>query len=131
MELTIRKSDGLDDWYLIERAVHIQRTWDEHYTTPGGMGVSFYCTSARICGEGYGDTPPGHSADVEGTCLEMLAIANAIELGDAVRFKRCGVDARSEPVRISSPRNGNGFDAEVTRAEALDLARKIREMLSK
>jgi hypothetical protein len=61
----------------------------------------------------------------------MLSLAQAIESRHWERFKRCGVDARADPVRIESPRNGHGFDAEITYAEALDLARKIRDMLSK
>jgi hypothetical protein len=89
MKLTIRKSDALDDWYVIERAEHDGRSWLE----PTQYGVAFQC-SARIS-----------DADVEGYASEMLAIADAIEAGTVARFKRCAVDATSDVVRFWSPRN--------------------------
>lgn len=126
MKVTVRHKQDMGDWYLIERAEHDGREWSEEFSYADGGGGSVYCLSARICGEGYGATPPGHTADVEGCGVEMLTIADAIELRGAVQFKRCGVDAREDPVLISSPRNGNGFDAKITHDEALDLARQIR-----
>ena len=124
MKLTIHKSDATDDWCLIERAEHDGRTWDAKID-----GGTAFCSSARICGAAYGDTPTGHSADVEDPAGEMLAIASAIERRGLIRFKRCGVDARREPVRIMSPCNGSGVDAEVTLAEADELAAAIRALL--
>jgi hypothetical protein len=125
MKLTIRHSDSIEDWYLIERTWHDGRGWLAR--TEWG---SAFCTSARICGAAMGDTPAGHSADVEGTGEQMLDIAAAIEGRHAVRFKRCGVDARGDLVAISSPRNGQGIDAYVTHEEALDLAAQIRRLVS-
>lgn len=125
MKLTITKSDALDNWYLIERAEHDGREWNAR-TTWG----SAFCKSSRICGDAVGDTPPGFSACVEGTAAEMLDIAEAIERRGEVSFTRCSVDARSEPVLIGSPRNGNGVDAEVTRDEADELAAKIKALLA-
>jgi hypothetical protein len=123
MKLTIRRNDPRDDLYYIERAEHDGRRWEER--TQWGTAL---CTSARICGDACGDTPPGHSVDVEGSAVEMLSIADAIELRGGVRFRRCAIDARTEPVIVSRPR-GDQSHCEITYAEALDLAHKIRAML--
>lgn len=128
MELTIRKHEDIEDWYIIERAEHDGRRWDA-IVNESRMRGTVLCTSARVCGRPVGDTPVGHTADIEGTSYEMREIASAIEFRADEQFKRCGVDARTEPVHIGSPRNDNGFAAMITFAEADELAAKIRALL--
>lgn len=114
MKLALVKSDVMDDWYLIERAEHDGRKWFEE-TGPN--------TSVLRCSSRFSD------ADVEGQACEMLEIAEAIERRSRVSFKRCAVDARTEPVRFRSPRNSRE-DGEVSYAEAADLAAQIRATLA-
>lgn len=122
MKLTIRKSDVLDDHYLIERAEHDGREWNDRRTF-AWVTCSVFCASRRLCGIG------GFSADIEGSAQEMLDIAQAIRSRGAERFKSCSVDARNEPVLFGSPRNDNGEHGETTLAEADDLADQIEAML--
>jgi hypothetical protein len=110
-KLTIRKTDCLDDWYLIELADHDGREWLE----PVGMGLAFR-RSARFS-----------DADVEGDGREMLALAAAIERNGDARFKRCAVDAWGSTVEMWSPRNSSERGT-CTREEALELAQQIRAM---
>ena len=114
MKLKIVKCDVMDGWYLIERAEHDGRVWVE-MTGPN--------TSALRCSARFSD------ADVEGTPGEMLAIAEAIETHAEVSFRRCAVDARTEPVTFWSPRNSQTPGA-VTYAEAASLAAEIRATLA-
>lgn len=110
MRLTIRKCEHIENWYVIERAEHDGRAWME----PMGPGAMALRLSARFS-----------DADVEGTGAEMLAIADAIERRTRASFKRCMVDASTEPVRFASPRNSQR-DGECSLAEAVELARSIR-----
>lgn len=114
MRLVCRKSDALDDWYVIEReeAPGEARAWLEPI---GGGGMAFM-VSARIS-----------DADIEGYADEMLAIAEAIEKRGAARFKRCAVNAETEPVHFWSPRNSTR-DGEVSLAVADALAKEIRSV---
>ncbi len=105
-KLALRGEDG---WYVIERAEHDGRSWLEK--TEYGHS---YMHSARFS-----------DADVEGTGSEMHAIAAAIEGRTIEFFKRCSVDATSDPVRFSSPRNSQ-TEGLATRAAADDLAKQIR-----
>lgn len=114
MKLTIRKSDDLGDWYVIERAEHDGRQWME---STGPNSATLRCSSR------FSD------ADVEGYATEMLAIAVTIELRSRVLFRRCAVDATTEPVRFWSPRNSQ-IDGEVTLAEAVALAKEIRTVVA-
>jgi hypothetical protein len=109
VNLTLRKSDWLDDWYVIERAEHDGRTWLE--PIPGGL--AFMC-SARL-----GD------ADIEGTAAEMLAIADAIETNRSVSFRRCAARREGTGYLLGSPRNSVKFTA-VRLADAMALAAIIR-----
>lgn len=109
MKLTMRKSDHLGDWYIIERAEHDGREWLER-TGPASMALR--------CSSRFSD------ADVEGTAFEMLALARAIKQRRRERFKRCAVDATSEPVKFCSPRNST-VEGETTLAEADALADMI------
>jgi hypothetical protein len=113
MRLTIKKTDVIEDWYLIERAEHDGREWIEE-TGPH--------SSALRCSARFSD------ADVEGRSREMLAIAAAIEARGEAVFGRCAVDATGETVRFWSPRNSRE-DGLVTREEADDLARQVRTLL--
>jgi len=102
----------MGDWYVIERAVHDGRSWIE----PTKYGSSLRLSSR------FGD------ADVEGSAFEMCEIAKAIEQRETVSFKRCSVDASSEPVRFCSPRNSQ-VDGECSLAEADELVTLIRSKL--
>lgn len=112
--LTIRKSDDIDDWYVIERAEHDGRQWLEKTE----YGYSFM-TSARI-----------GNADVEGTRDEMLAIAKAVEDRTDFHAGRCAVefDSGAGQFQFSSPRNSIHADAHTT-AVADALAAEIRALL--
>jgi len=117
MRLTLRKSSGLDDWYVIERAEHEGKQWLEE-TGPGMMSLR---DSARFS-----------DADVEGTRAEMLAIAGAIEARSQARFKRCRVEVtgpgQADEVLFDSPRNSTK-EGRVTLVEADELAKEIRKKL--
>lgn len=110
--LTLRKSDMLDDWYLIERRNHDGRTWSEQ--TEYG---SRYQSSARIS-----------DADVEGRAREMLGIATAIEERSTFKAKRCAVWFEGDRACFSSPRNSQR-PGTVTLEDADNLAKEIREKL--
>lgn len=113
MKLTLRKSECLDDWYVIERSEHDGRTWFEQVEG----GVSSVMKSARIS-----------DADVEGTAEEMLEIAAAIEQRGVKSFKRCAVDARHPEVEFLSPRNSLK-PGRASLADADELATEIRRVL--
>ena len=110
--LTLRKSDMIDDWYLIERRNHDGRTWSEQTE----YGTS-YQTSARIS-----------DADVEGCAHAMLGIATAIEERSTFRAKRCAVWFEGDRACFSSPRNSQR-PGTVTLEDADNLAKEIREKL--
>ena len=115
MRLTIRKSDNLEDWYVIERAEHDGRMW----VRQDAPNVSSLMSSARFS-----------DADVEGTAAEMVALADAIEkraLG--LDARRCAVDARKDRVEFWSPRNSS-TSGYCTIEEATALAREIRDLLA-
>lgn len=115
MTLTMRKSEWLDDWYVIEKTEHegVQRIVSD------GPGVSHLFCSSRIS-----------DADVEGRASEMLALADAIERREIETFKRCAVDARTDRVQLWSPRNSQRPGI-VSRADADALAAQIRRDLAK
>lgn len=112
--LTLRKSDGLDDWYVIERAEHDGRRWMEK--TDYGFALH---TSARF----------SDNADVEGDGAEMLAVAAAIEARGEYDAKRCAVRVDGDRVEFWSPRNSESPGV-VTLAVADALAAEIRNTLS-
>jgi hypothetical protein len=94
VELACRKSDGMTDWYVIERKHHDGREWFER---TGSNSFSLR-TSARI-----------GNADIEGSGAEMKAIARAIKDRREARFRRCAVRVRDDGnVEMSSPRNSHG-----------------------
>lgn len=114
MKLTLRKSDWLDDWYVIERKEHENKQWLK--PTHGGFAFQ---RSSRIS-----------DADVEGTAEEMLAIAQSIKAKGRKSFKRCSVCYVSDnEVQFCSPRNSQR-DGICNYEEALELANAIEAMLS-
>jgi hypothetical protein len=113
MNLTLKKSEFLDDWYVIERAEHDGKEWFEK-TGPNTMTLR--------CSSRFSD------ASVEGTSGEMLVLANAIEKRTTASFRRCAVNATEEPVRFWSPRNSE-VDGECSLAEADELAKEIIKKL--
>lgn len=115
MKLTMRKYDTIDDWYIIERAEHDGREWMEE-TGPNSFALR---RSSRIT-----------EADVEGHSYEMKAIAKAIRARRYETFKRCGVDARTSPVRFWSPRNSGYTRGECSVEEADALAAMIEATLA-
>lgn len=113
VKLTIREST-IEDWYVIERAEHHGRMWLEPLPG-GGMALRY---SGRFS-----------DADIEGSAAEMRAIAKAIRDRTSVSFRRCAVVANAgDTVEFSSPRNSMRPGI-TTLAAALDLARKIEELL--
>jgi hypothetical protein len=114
VKLTMRKCEDMGDWYVIERAEHDGRTWEER-TGPH--------SSALRCSSRFSD------ADVEGYAGEMRALAKAIDERRYESFRRCAVDARTEPVKFWSPRNSQK-NGEVTYTEAAALAAEIRATLA-
>ncbi len=113
MKVVLRKSEWLDDWYIIERAQHEHR---QHLEQVGSNAFALMCSS-RIS-----------DADVEGCASEMLAIADAIEERGYSSSKRCAVDARTDRVQLWSPRNSQ-HPGVITYAEADELAADIRRVL--
>jgi hypothetical protein len=113
-KLTLRKSEWLDDWYIIERAEHDGREWTEPM---GGNGFALR-TSARFS-----------DADVEGAAVEMLGIAAAIERRGEEGFKRCAVSVDGDKASFWSPRNSQ-TEGVVSLAAADALAAEIRAKLA-
>lgn len=111
MKLTMRKCEHLPDWYIVERAEHDGRTWEEQ-TGPS--------SSAIMCSARFST-----NADVEGPSYEMQAIADAIEKRGEASFRRCEVIVEGEHVLFCSPRNSRE-PGRVTLAEADALAVEIR-----
>lgn len=111
--LTLRKYDGFDDWYVIDRANHDGRSWME----PREYGAAFMC-SWRIS-----------DADVEGPASEMRRIAEAIETRGGFNAKRCAVRVCGDLVEFWSPRNSMRRGV-VTLANADELAAQIRATLA-
>jgi len=113
-QLTLRKSEWLDDWYVIERVHHDGRTWLEPME---GGGVALMCSS-RL-----------GNADIEGTSDHMRALAAAIDRHERESFKRCAVQPVEGGWHIWSPRNS--IDPSIiSDAQAQQLAGEIRRVLA-
>lgn len=111
--LTVRKSDILPDWWVIERRAHDGSMRIVHHDD--GNGAHLVCSS-RL-----------GNADIEGYASEMLAIADAIIERDYVAFRRCAVNCGTDGVRLWSPRNSDPDSTPtVPYARALELAKEIR-----
>lgn len=104
--LVVRRSEHIDDWYLIQRAVHEGRQGIQQVRP----GVARFVCSSRIS-----------DADVEGTWDEMRVIAQAIQERTGVAFKRCAVQVHGDDVWFWSPRNSQR-EAEVPLAVADAMA---------
>lgn len=109
MRLTIVKFDGMDDWYIIERAEHDGRRWIEEAEYGSRLMMS-----SRVS-----------DADIEGYSFEMVAIAAAIESRSSCNFRRCAVNVRGVEVDFWSPRNSRQ-PGTVSLTEADELAKMIR-----
>jgi hypothetical protein len=116
-KLTLRKSAWIDDWYVIERVEHDGREWIES-REEDGVTYGSLMKSSRIS-----------DACVEGTAVEMLGIAEAIEARGSYSAKRCMVRVvDGDKAMFMSPRNSRvpGF---VPLAVADALAAQIRKVL--
>ena len=110
-ELILVSCDGMPDWWIIERAQHDVREWDE-YSDDGAH--AFTCCSARIV-----------NGDIEGSGNEMRSLAKAIEEGRSAQFKRCQVAWTKNGYLMGRPRGGSA-PVLVTFGVALHLAADIR-----
>lgn len=118
-EVVLVKSDSLGDWYVIERAEHEHRGWMEA-VDDGEYSHLAYRWSGRIS-----------DADVEGTAAEMTAIAEAIESGQSVSFRRCAASAQEDgSYHLESPRNSQRAGI-ISADHARRLALSIREVLAR
>jgi hypothetical protein len=75
------------------------------------------------------DSPGFSDAAVEGSDVEMLHIARAIEARGFAHYRRCAVQVVGERVSFWSPRNSRGGHGVVTLAEADELASEIQRVL--
>lgn len=112
IQLVLRKSEWLDDWYVIEKADHNGKVWLE----PLEHGFAFQ-HAARFS-----------DADVEGSREEMLDIAQAILDRGQASHKRCAVRVNGDDVFFRSPRNSQR-EGHVTYNIAERLAHDIRSIL--
>jgi hypothetical protein len=103
------RSEHMTDWWTIERAEHPNARWMK----PVEYG-STLMYSGRIS-----------DACVEGTSMEMIELAAAIENGESESFKRCAVQKVEGGYLFSSPRNSQhpGF---LSLGRSLEVARDIR-----
>lgn len=115
-KLVCHKSDGIDDWYVLE--VDLNGAAEESWMEPMEYGASF-CTNTRIS-----------DADVEGTMAEMQAIANAILTSRSEVFHRCAVIPSGERgFYFYSPRNSSQENwGLVSKAAAIELANQIKAL---
>lgn len=112
--LTLVKSDGLPDWFVIEWAEHDGREWFEKTSEYR----SSFRRSARVS-----------DSDVEGTSSEMIAIAIAIENGESIYFHRCAAVHVEGSYLLSSPRNTQ-YEQVITMSQAKHLANEIRRVIA-
>mgnify|MGYP000908259882 FL=1 len=110
MKIALSKSEYMDDWYAIVKAQPIVREWMER-TTPNCYR---FMASERLSPE----------ACIEGTAEQMLALARAIQLREAVSFKRCAVHFEADGVHFSSPKNSER-DAVVSVEDAEEFAAHV------
>lgn len=109
MKIVMRKSEWLDDWYLIVKAEHDGRVWEEGVAP----SVLKFMKSERIS-----------DACVEGSEEEMLWIATPIIARKEYEFCRCAVRFEPDGVHFWSPRNSR-VDGVVSIEEADELANQI------
>ena len=109
MKIVMRKSEYLDDHYLIVKAEHDGRVWEERVAPD----VVRFMKSERIS-----------DACVEGDEMDMFDIAYAILYREKCVGVRCAVRFESDGVHFWSPRN-SGVDGVVSIEEADELAGQI------
>lgn len=115
MEITLKKSEVLNDWYNIVRKYHDGREWTEQVASD----CFRWMMSERLTPE----------ACIEGTGYEMLQIAEAINNGNNCSFKRVAVKFKKDGVHFYSPKNSK-FDGIVSTEEAKSLAKEIFEQVT-
>lgn len=115
MKLALRHCEDMGDWYVIERHEEPgeHREWMER--TEYGRR---FMTSSRLS-----------DADVEGSAVEMLDLADSIETRRNTSHKRCAVEFRDGSAYFRSPRNTNEEPVPVPLADADALAALIRGRL--
>lgn len=109
---TVVRSEHMGDWWTIERVDHPNERWMK----PVQYG-SALMYSGRIS-----------DACVEGTSMEMIELAAAIENGLSESFRRCAVERVEGGYLFSSPRNSRepGFlSLEASRELARDIRAKV------
>lgn len=106
--------EEISDWWIIERSEHDGQEWEE-YSNDGTSAVTV--CSARIV-----------DGDIEGSGHEMRALAQAIQHGKSVCFKRCQVTWTKAGYLIGRPRGGAApilITHAVARGLATDIQRKL------
>ena len=118
-KLTLVKSEGMGDWYVIEWAEHDQRGWMEMREAEG-YKYGAWCWSGRVA-----------DADVEGHASEMAAIADAIKSGGSASFRRCeAMRLQDGSYALSSPRNSQ-TPGVITAQQATHLTAEIERVLQR
>jgi hypothetical protein len=112
-DVKLRKSEHMDDWYVIEKAEHEHTS---HWDRVGPNAFSLSCSS-RIS-----------DACVEGPLAHMAGIAKAVRYRGRYFERRCAVDATGREVLIWSPRNSTVIGS-ITHSAARGLAGQIEELL--
>ncbi len=112
IKLTISKG-SFDDWWVLERIEHDDRTWNE----PTNYG-SQYCMSRRL----------EKTTDVEGTKEEWIAIRKAILNKSGIDFTRCSVEHTKKGFLVESPRNSQE-PILISDSSAIYLANEIERKL--
>lgn len=110
MKIKLKKSECLDNWFMIVRAEHDGREWWERVES----GCERFMTSERLSPE----------ACIEGTAEHMIGIATAIKERSMESFKRCEVRIEGDAAYFRSPKNSDG-DVVVPLESADDLAAQI------
>lgn len=113
-KLVIVPCEEISDWWIIERAEHDGQEW-EKYSEDGTSAVTV--CSARIV-----------DGDIEGSSCEMQLVAQAIEQGSSMCFKRCQVNWTATGYLMSRPRGGSApvlVTHDVARRLAADIQSKI------
>jgi hypothetical protein len=113
VRVVVVKSENMGDWWTIERAEHKHERWMK----PTEYGASLMY-SGRIS-----------DACVEGTAMEMIEIAAAIENCTDVSFRRCAVSCTKDGCWFESPRNSQ-HPGYIHRDQALELAKDIRKKVA-
>jgi len=118
-QLALVKSDGMDNWFTIQKAEHSNLSYCHEVDDEEGGSYGSWIVSGRIS-----------DACVEGTAGDMLGIARAIQKRTEYSAKRCEVSCYKSRVLFHSPRNSR-VKANVHMDVALRLAVQILQELDK